>query len=251
MATRGEVAATLAAPEKARWGRDRERPTATARISQPQIRSNWTMPKQRSTNRPALTPDLGRGRRSTRVYCQRYRQPLSGVQFLESHQEEANRNPERVGALVMWNGYARGLWAPEYPWAPTADEWEKQFAEVEQDWGTRNRQVSGREAAPVQLHRAVDRESGVDRAAGRVDVDRDVRVRLLGLEVQELGHDEVCDLLVDRRPEASHKPPPTCRRRASVPPHHRLPRLAKVCVAIYNERGHTTAPSPTQEAARL
>jgi len=45
--------------------------------------------------------------------------------------------PERVGALVMWNGYARGLWAPGYPWALTADEWEKQLEEVEHGWGTR------------------------------------------------------------------------------------------------------------------
>jgi hypothetical protein len=37
--------------------------------------------------------------------------------------------------------------------------------------------------------------------AGRVDVDRDVLVRLLRLEVQELGDDEVCELVVDRRAE--------------------------------------------------
>ena len=52
-----------------------------------------------------------------------------------------------------------------------------------------------------ELHRVVDREAGVHRAARRVDVDRDVLVGVLGLEVEELGDDEVRDLVVDRRAE--------------------------------------------------
>ena len=51
------------------------------------------------------------------------------------------------------------------------------------------------------LHRVVDREARVDGAARRVDVDRDVLVGVLGLEVDELGDDEVRDVLVDRRAE--------------------------------------------------
>ena len=52
-----------------------------------------------------------------------------------------------------------------------------------------------------ELHRVVDREAGVDRAAGAVDVDRDVLVGVLGLEVQQLGDDQVGDRVVDRRAE--------------------------------------------------
>ena len=52
-----------------------------------------------------------------------------------------------------------------------------------------------------ELHRVVDRQAGVDRAAGRVDVERDVLVGVLGLQVQELGHDQVGDLVVDGRAE--------------------------------------------------
>ena len=52
-----------------------------------------------------------------------------------------------------------------------------------------------------ELHRVVDREAGIDRAARRVDVDRDVLVGILGLEVQELSHDEIGDLVVDGRAE--------------------------------------------------
>src|SRR4029077_1930866 len=39
------------------------------------------------------------------------------------------------------------------------------------------------------------------RAARRVDVERDVLLRILRLEVQQLRHDEVRDLIVDRRAE--------------------------------------------------
>ena len=49
-----------------------------------------------------------------------------------------------------------------------------------------------------ELHRVVDREARVDDAAGRVDVERDVLVVVLALEVQQLGDDEVRDLVVDR-----------------------------------------------------
>ena len=52
-----------------------------------------------------------------------------------------------------------------------------------------------------ELHRVVDRQAGVDRAAGRVDVEADVLVGVLGLQVQELGDDQVGDVLGDRRAE--------------------------------------------------
>jgi hypothetical protein len=52
-----------------------------------------------------------------------------------------------------------------------------------------------------ELHGVVDRQAGVDRAAGRVDVQGDVLVGVLGLQVQQLRHHEVGDLLVDRLAE--------------------------------------------------
>ena len=52
-----------------------------------------------------------------------------------------------------------------------------------------------------ELHRVVDREARVHGAARRVDVDRDVLVGILGLEVEELGDDQVGDLVGDRRAE--------------------------------------------------
>src|SRR4051812_17895052 len=52
-----------------------------------------------------------------------------------------------------------------------------------------------------EVHRVVDRETRVYGAARRVDVDRDVLVRILGLEMQELRHDEVGDLVVHGGPQ--------------------------------------------------
>ncbi len=52
-----------------------------------------------------------------------------------------------------------------------------------------------------ELHRVVDRKARVHRAAGRVDVDRDVLLGILGLQVQQLGDDQVRDLIVDGRAE--------------------------------------------------
>jgi hypothetical protein len=48
------------------------------------------------------------------------------------------------------------------------------------------------------LHRVVDREARVYDAAGGVDVERDVLLGILGLEVDQLGDDQIRNLVVDR-----------------------------------------------------
>src|SRR3954468_4373589 len=52
-----------------------------------------------------------------------------------------------------------------------------------------------------ELHRVVDREAGVDGSARRVDVERDVLVGVVRLEVEELGDDQVRDLVGHGRAE--------------------------------------------------
>ena len=44
--------------------------------------------------------------------------------------------PERVGALILFNPYAKGVRAPDYPWGRTAEEWRRELAEIETGWGT-------------------------------------------------------------------------------------------------------------------
>jgi class 3 adenylate cyclase len=42
--------------------------------------------------------------------------------------------PERVRALVLAAVYAKRLWSPDYPWAPTPEERARHGVEVEQNW---------------------------------------------------------------------------------------------------------------------
>ncbi|HEX5736027.1 MAG TPA: alpha/beta fold hydrolase [Blastocatellia bacterium] len=43
--------------------------------------------------------------------------------------------PEKTTALVMIGTYAKRLWDIDYPWAPTLEEREKFYEEIEEDWG--------------------------------------------------------------------------------------------------------------------
>ena len=43
--------------------------------------------------------------------------------------------PERTTALVIYGGYAKRQWDPEYPWAPTPEERQAFFTAIEQEWG--------------------------------------------------------------------------------------------------------------------
>ena len=43
--------------------------------------------------------------------------------------------PERTSALVMYGGYAKRVWAPDYPWAPTSEQRQKWFDLLAQEWG--------------------------------------------------------------------------------------------------------------------
>lgn len=43
--------------------------------------------------------------------------------------------PERVAALALYNPVAKGEWAVDYPFAPTADEWSARLAAIRDHWG--------------------------------------------------------------------------------------------------------------------
>jgi len=45
--------------------------------------------------------------------------------------------PERTTALVLYDPSARGLWAPDYPWASTEDEWALELRTIRERWGDR------------------------------------------------------------------------------------------------------------------
>jgi len=45
--------------------------------------------------------------------------------------------PERTSALVCYDPTARGLWAPDYPLAPTEEDWRSELREIHDRWGDR------------------------------------------------------------------------------------------------------------------
>jgi class 3 adenylate cyclase len=60
--------------------------------------------------------------------------------------------PERTSALVMYDPSARGLWAPDYPWAPSEEVWEEELREIAERWGERNYLVErGRRYCPTRV----------------------------------------------------------------------------------------------------
>ena len=65
----------------------------------------------------------------------------------------------------------------------------------------REPEADRRDVALQRLHRVVDREAGVDLAAGGVQVERDRRVGVVGLEHEQLRADALGELAVDRAGE--------------------------------------------------
>jgi pimeloyl-ACP methyl ester carboxylesterase len=45
--------------------------------------------------------------------------------------------PERTAGLVMFDPSARGRRSRDYPWAPTDEEWRRQFTAIREGWGRR------------------------------------------------------------------------------------------------------------------
>jgi class 3 adenylate cyclase/pimeloyl-ACP methyl ester carboxylesterase len=46
--------------------------------------------------------------------------------------------PQRVSALILYGGFARGAWAPDYPWRSTEEQFEAALKATERDWGQGN-----------------------------------------------------------------------------------------------------------------
>jgi class 3 adenylate cyclase len=44
--------------------------------------------------------------------------------------------PERVGALILFNPYAKAVATDDYPWGKTEEEWRHDLVEIERGWGS-------------------------------------------------------------------------------------------------------------------
>jgi class 3 adenylate cyclase len=57
--------------------------------------------------------------------------------------------PERVAGLVLFYPLAKGVWAPDYPFAPTEDDYRDEFEQIRSGWGEPEQaERFVREAAP-------------------------------------------------------------------------------------------------------
>lgn len=57
--------------------------------------------------------------------------------------------PERVAGLVCFYPLAKGVWSPDYPFAPSEDDYRREFEEIRARWGqTEQAELFLKEAAP-------------------------------------------------------------------------------------------------------
>jgi pimeloyl-ACP methyl ester carboxylesterase len=64
--------------------------------------------------------------------------------------------PERVGALVLYATLPRYVKSPDFPWAPSREEAEREIAELERRWGTPELASECCEAGMEQRQRSRD-----------------------------------------------------------------------------------------------
>lgn len=113
--------------------------------------------------------------------------------------------PERTAALVTFGTSARGTWAPDYPWAPTAEEHEQRLARLLREWGG---PVMVEAYAPSLAHDpAFSRwwaeciRSGASPAAGvavqRLSAETDIRHALPRIKAPTLILNRAGDRVVD------------------------------------------------------
>jgi class 3 adenylate cyclase len=127
--------------------------------------------------------------------------------------------PERTLALVLTNPRPRFIQAPDYPWGPTRDEYERETDESVRMWGTHEH--AEKVARRVRLEtdeaalRAIARRMrlgaspGAARALREMNADIDVRpvlgsVRVPTLLVSEPGYTEAARYVADRMVDVLH-----------------------------------------------
>ena len=115
--------------------------------------------------------------------------------------------PERTLGLVLHGPIARGTWAPDYPWASTAEEWRRQIEQTLATWGTyASAEASLRNAAPTHAddpefvlawgrHHRLSVSPGAAATLLRMQADVDVRDILPAIRVPTL----VVDLPANRQ----------------------------------------------------
>nr|MDJ0958360.1 adenylate/guanylate cyclase domain-containing protein [Arenicellales bacterium] len=47
----------------------------------------------------------------------------------------ATTYPNRTDAMILYGSFAKRIWSPDYPWAPTMEERQKEYKFIEREWG--------------------------------------------------------------------------------------------------------------------
>lgn len=99
--------------------------------------------------------------------------------------------PERTVALVTYSCFAKRVWSPDYPWAPTPEARAKEYELVEREWGNEmdlSHYIPGKMNDPAFVHRQATyfRHSASPSAAVallRMNTQIDVRAVLPAISV--------------------------------------------------------------------
>ncbi|MDQ2654446.1 MAG: alpha/beta fold hydrolase, partial [Chloroflexota bacterium] len=113
--------------------------------------------------------------------------------------------PERTAACILYGGYARRQWDPEYPWAPTPEERQEFFTAIERDWGgvvdleRLAPSAAGDEAFSTWWAAYLRRSAspGAALALARMNTEIDIRSILPAIRVPTLIMHRVGDLDID------------------------------------------------------
>jgi class 3 adenylate cyclase/pimeloyl-ACP methyl ester carboxylesterase len=108
----------------------------------------------------------------------------------------AAMHPDRAWALVVEGGFARTLWAPDYPWGATEDDYDREAADDEREWGSPEAMAAVVEFLASSLGEEDKRalgtmirlgaSPGAVAALGRMNRDIDVRGVLSAVRVPTL-----------------------------------------------------------------
>jgi pimeloyl-ACP methyl ester carboxylesterase len=130
--------------------------------------------------------------------------------------------PERVASLVVYGAAPRFTWAPDFPMAPTREEWERIAVEQERAWGTEEgargllRRLAAMDDPDPQTVRETIRYERLSASPGavaqllRMNMDIDVRAVLPAINVPTLVLNRVDDgpeparYIADRIPTARY-----------------------------------------------
>jgi pimeloyl-ACP methyl ester carboxylesterase len=102
--------------------------------------------------------------------------------------------PERAAALVLWGGFARTMWAPDYPWGSSEEDYRKELEDDQRLYGSpaeaeqmlRARGLSSDDARVIAEYFRQSASPGARQALGLMNKDIDVRQVLPAIRVPTL-----------------------------------------------------------------